>query len=133
MAGKNTKVSLNLSSIFFFLPFLSPKQCLCGWREQGSSLDWLCLSCLGLFSEKGAAQLPSCPCSPRASPEHPPGLGAASPFLESSLGWWCQVTHLFTELAKGLTPDLGYTSVSLLGLYPYIPYKPQGLPLFLIF
>lgn len=37
MAGKeNTEVTLNLSSNFFSL-FLSPKWCMCGWREQCSS------------------------------------------------------------------------------------------------
>lgn len=37
VAGKeNTEVTLNLSSDFFSL-FLSPKECLCGWKEQCSS------------------------------------------------------------------------------------------------
>lgn len=37
VAGKeNTEVILNLPSDFFSL-FLSPKRCLCGWREQCSS------------------------------------------------------------------------------------------------
>lgn len=120
---------------YLFFPALPLSQTVSVWAEGaglqlGHSLGWLCLSCSGLFSQKGAALLPSCPCSLRASPRP----WSSQPFSGKAL-WagWCQVTYLFTELAKGLAPDLGYTPSSLLGLYPYIPYKPQGLLLFLIF
>lgn len=108
VAGKeNTEVTLNLSSDFFSL-FLSPKECLCGWKEQCSSSTQPGLALPACSGEVKLKRSSSALVLPTQIQNNTQCFLQLALFWKAFLAEWHRVTHPFAELAKQLTPGLGY-------------------------
>lgn len=129
MAGKeNTEVSLNLSSDFFFPLFLSPKRCLCGWREQCSSSTQPGLALPEHSGEVELKRSSSALVLPTQSQNSSQGFLQLALFWKALLAGWHQGHPSFCRAGKAVNPWPGLCSIpcSRKGHTTILPIKPRG-------
>lgn len=91
---------------YFFFPAFPLSQTVSVWVEGAGLQPGLALpELLGAVQRKRSCSAPILPVQPQSIPRAPPpGLGAASPFLESSLGWVVPGHPSLHRAGKGVNP-----------------------------